>query len=108
MKDFPDRERRGRPRIEQPFPATVRGVDATGESLDIDTVVDNMSSRGLFVRVPRPIEPGARLAIGVRVGMPGAQERSARIAARGVVVRVELMPKGEYGLGVALTRHRIF
>jgi hypothetical protein len=108
VTDFPDRERRGRPRIEQPFPATVRGVDATGEPLDIDTVLDNMSSGGLYVRLPRPIEPGTRVRVGIRVWVPGERQPGARIATRGVVRRVELKPSGEHGLAVAFTRHRVF
>ena len=108
MTDFPDRERRERPRIEQPFPATVRGVDATGEPLDIDAVLDNMSTGGLYVRIPRPIEPGMQLTFGIRVAVSGAQEPAARIAARGVVRRVDLTIRGERGLAVEFTRHRIF
>jgi PilZ domain-containing protein len=108
VTDFPERERRGRPRIEQPFSATVRGVDATGERLDIDAVLDNMSTGGLYVRIPRPIEPGTRLTFGIRVWVPGALEPGARIAARGVVKRVNATPRGEYGLAVEFTRHRVF
>ncbi len=92
----------------QPFPVTVRGVDATGEPLDIDTVLDNMSGGGLYVRIPRPIERGARLTAGIRVSPSGALERSARIAVRGVVTRVDLTPSGEHGVALAFTKHRIF
>lgn len=108
MTDFPDRDRRGRPRIEQPFPATVRGVDATGEPLDIDAVLDNMSTGGLYVRIPRPMEPGMRLTFGIHVWVPGAEEPGARIAARGVVKRVNLTSRGEHGLAVEFTRYRVF
>jgi hypothetical protein len=108
VTDFLDRERRGRPRVERPFPVTVRGVDATGEPLDIDTVLDNMSVGGLYVRLPRRIEPGARLAVGIRVSVSGAQERTARVATRSVVKRVESAAGGEHGLAVAFTRHRFF
>ena len=106
LTDF--RERRGRPRVEQPFPVTVRGVDATGEPLDIDTVLDNMSAGGLYVRIPRRIEPGARLAVGIRLSVPGGQGRKARVAARGVVLRADSTAHGEHGLAIEFTRHRVF
>jgi hypothetical protein len=44
LTDF--RERRAGRRVERPFPVTVRGVDALGEPLDIDTVVENVSKGG--------------------------------------------------------------
>ena len=108
MTDFPDRERRGRPRIERPFPVTVRGVDAMGEPLDIDTVLDNMSVGGLYVRLPRRIEPGAQLAVGIRVSVPWEEGAGARVATRGVVLRVESKSDGDHGLAVEFTRYRVF
>jgi hypothetical protein len=108
VTDFRQRERRGRPRVEQPFPVTVRGLDAMGEPLDIDTVLDNMSVGGLYVRIPRRIEPGARLTVGIRLSVPEAQERTACVATRGMVLRVESAPGGEHGLAVAFTKYRVF
>ena len=108
MTDFLERERRGRPRVEQPFPVTVRGVDAMGEPLDIDTVLDNMSVGGLYVRIPRRIEPGARLAVGIRLSERWDERPAARVATRGVVLRVDSKPDGEHGLAVEFTRHRVF
>ena len=108
MPDFPDRERREKPRVEQPFPVTVRGVDATGEPLDIDTVLDNMSVGGLYVRIPRRLEPGAQITVGIRVSAPWEERPAARVATRGVVLRVESKPDGEHGLAVAFTRYRVF
>lgn len=38
-------------RIELPFPATVRGVDATGERFTVDTVLDSLSAHELCLRL---------------------------------------------------------
>jgi hypothetical protein len=102
------RERRARPRVEEPFPVTVRGVDVTGERLDMDTVLDNVSEGGLYVRIPRRLELGSRVTVGIRFYDPETQSPGARVAARGVVLRVESIPFGEHGLGVGFAKYRVF
>ena len=94
--------------MERPFPVTVRGVDAMGVPLDVDTVLDNMSVGGLYVRIPRRVEPGAQVTVGIRVSEPWEERPAARVATRGVVLRVESKPDGEHGLAVGFTRYRIF
>jgi hypothetical protein len=79
-----------------------------GEVLRIETVLDNISASGLFVRIPRPIEPGAILAVGFRLLASGRQDGGARVAARGRVKRVELTDDGQYGIAVEFARHRVF
>ena len=106
LTDF--RERRAGARVQLPFPVTVRGIDAIGEPLDIDTVLDNVSRGGLYVRIPRRIEPGAQLAVGIRVSGPCEEGPAARVATRGVVLRVESKPDGDHGLAVEFTRYRVF
>lgn len=79
-----------------------------GQPLDIDTVLDNLSVGGLYVRIPRRMEPGARLAVGIRLSEPGAGQPAARIATRGVVLRVETTSGGGHGVAVAFERYRLF
>lgn len=79
-----------------------------GEALGIDTVLDNISANGLFVRIPRPIEQGATLAIGIRLSVAGPEGGGARVATRGLVKRVELTPDGQYGIAVEFVRYRVF
>ncbi len=86
MTDF--RERRAGVRVELRFPVTVRGVDAVGEPLDIDTVLDNVARGGLYLRLPRRVEPGAQLTVGIRVFRPlggeiGGPRRNAGRGAAG-------------------------
>jgi hypothetical protein len=102
------RERRGGPRIERPFPITVRGVDVVGEPLDIDTVLDNVSRGGLYMRLPRRVEPGAQLRVGIRLSEAWEERPGARVATRCTVLRVESTLNGEYGVALAFARHRVF
>lgn len=39
-------EQRRHPRLYEPFPTQVHGVDAGGEAFDINTVLDNLSAGG--------------------------------------------------------------
>jgi hypothetical protein len=99
-------ERRSVPRIAAPFPATVRGVDQAGDRFRIDTVLDNFSAAGLYVRLARPIEPGATLFVVVRFTVAPAPKLAAPgVAARGVVVWAEPQP-GAWGIAMKFTRQR--
>src|SRR5262245_25287060 len=100
-------ERRSTPRIDLPFPATVRGVDRNGERVEQETLLDNLSAAGLYLRLARPVEPGATLFIVVRLtATPGQSTVGPGVAARGSVLRVDLRPGGACGVAVAFRRHR--
>jgi hypothetical protein len=82
-------------------------VDASQEAFESKTVLANFSAGGLYVRLTRCVEPGAklfaviRLSTSLRSGAP-----APCLAARGVVVHGDPQPDGRYGVGVAFTRHR--
>ena len=100
-------EQRRQPRLYEPFPTQVRGVDAGGETFDINTVLDDFSAGGLYLRLPQRLEPGARVFAVVRLATrkgPGGSE--ARVAVSGRVRRVEPKPDGGCGVAVQFTRHR--
>ena len=100
-------ERRSMVRVDLPFPATVRGVDADGERFAVDAVLDNLSAHGLYVRLARPIEQGARLFFCVELALttePGVC--APRVALNGVVLRVDPQPDGRCGIAVAFDHHR--
>ena len=100
-------ERRSVLRIELPFPATVRGVNATGERFTIDTLLDNLSTHGLYVRLAHRVPPGARLLVVVRLStIPDPEVPAANVALHGVVLRAEPQPDGRWGLAVQFDRHR--
>ena len=107
MPPYQDIESRSSPRIELPFPATVRGVDATGERFTLDTVLDNLSAGGLYLRLARPVRRGMKLFIVVRLSTCRDPEvPAARVALQGVVLRAEPQPDGRCGVAVVFQRHR--
>ncbi|MCZ7572245.1 MAG: PilZ domain-containing protein [Ardenticatenaceae bacterium] len=100
-------ERRAKPRISEPYPATVRGLDGSGWAFEEETVLDNLSAGGLYLRLPRSIHPGARLFIVFRLSTsPYERDPSSVVAVRGVVLRAELQPDGSCGLAVTFRHYR--
>lgn len=94
-------------RLYEPFPITVRGVDANGESFEVNTVLDNISAGGLYMRLGRRVEVGARLFAIVRLSITQSEPVSVpRVAIRGVVVRIEPLPDSTWGVAVKFTHHR--
>jgi hypothetical protein len=108
LSDFRDRERRASSRTHTSFAVTIRGKDAHGKALDFDTMLDNLSGSGMYVRIPRRFERGEPVAVGIRFAETGTLDRVARVAARGIVVRVDPTPDGAFGLAIAFTKTRVF
>jgi hypothetical protein len=100
-------DRRGKQRIELPFPVVVRSVERDGRCFRMETALDNLSSTGLYVRVVWPMEPGATVFVVVRLSTtPACQVRAPNVAAHGRVVRAERRPGGAWGIAVVFTHHR--
>ncbi len=100
-------EHRERLRLDLPFPAIVRGVDAMGDRFQEEVVLDSFSPHDLSLRLWRPVRHGTRLFICIRFGLgSGMQGRGARVALHGMVRRTEGQPDGRCGITVAFDRHR--
>ena len=98
-------ERRRKPRITGPFPAVVRGVDAGGETFELNAVIDNISAGGLYVRLGQRVVPGTTLFL--LASFSSAEWIAApRLALHGIALRTELAPCGACGVAVALSYHR--
>ena len=102
-----EKERRSHFRLYAPFSLTVCGKDANGEAFRIATVLENISAGGLYVRLERRVEVGARVFTVVHFTadqtdmVPGPH-----VAMRGVVVRTEPLLQDMWGVAVAFTRQR--
>jgi hypothetical protein len=83
---------------------TLRSIRASNEIFHIETALDNISAGGFFLWLQRPFDPGARLAVVIRLSTQGA---GARVSARGVVKRVEVAADGLYGVAVKFAGHRV-
>jgi hypothetical protein len=102
-----DADRRRRPRIHENFPVKVRGNDLNGERFQIDTVLDNIGSKGLYVRLARRVEPGANIFIVVRLSSStDASVFAPRVAISGEVLRAEPQPDGSCGVAIGFQQHR--
>jgi hypothetical protein len=97
------KERRRMVRIKTPALARIRGAGGIGRRLDVSTIVDNIGSGGFYVRLLRPVEPGATL-FGLVQFAP--TPTGLRLAVRGRVVRVERLPGDVYGVAVKILNHR--
>src|SRR5437773_1151145 len=99
-------DRRRKPRIYEPFPAKVRGIDSRGDPFEVEAVLDNLSAGGLYMRVKRRMEAGVKLFIFFRLATRLTPEaKGLRVAARSRVLRSEPQPDGACGVAVAFERH---
>lgn len=99
-------ERRNKPRIYDPFPTTVEGVDANGEAFKCQTVLDNFSAGGLYLRLARRVEQGTELDFVIRLSTAPTNETDrARVVMHGVVLRAEPRPCDTCGVAVASIRY---
>ncbi len=98
-------ERRVTPRIETPFPVTVRSVDIDDQPFEAHTVLDNFCSRGLYLRLAWQIQQGSRPFVLIRLSiMPSASATS--IALHGVVLRTEKRAGGAFGTAIGIVHYR--
>lgn len=99
-------ERRCFPRISDPIHTLVRGVDGGGNEFEIETLLDNLSAGGLYLRISRFVAVGEKLSFIVRLSVAGKQDQKVpRIAARGKVLRIEPQNRGLYGLAAIFLDH---
>jgi hypothetical protein len=104
---YAGQERRTAPRIETPFPLLVRSIDIANRRFEEHTVLDNLSSGGLYLRLAWRIRLGARLFALVQIAVaPDAGAPAACVALHGVVLRTEPRPGGVFGTAIRLTHHR--
>ncbi|HEY3129084.1 MAG TPA: PilZ domain-containing protein [Acidobacteriota bacterium] len=100
-------ERRQHQRIYMPFPAKVRAIGLSGEPFHVDTVLDNISAGGVYIRLAQPVKLGERVFVVVRLSTGRKKnERVPRLAMLGTAVRVERQAGGRCGVAVASTGTR--
>ncbi len=94
-------ERRAKPRVSEPFPTTVSAIDKAGESFELDCVLDNISSTGLYLKMPRQLEQGSEVRLIVNFSAGPSPAAGASI--RGVALRSDLQADQRWGLAVAIS-----
>jgi len=96
-------ERRRKPRLNDSLPVRVWGIDAEGEILCVDSQLDNISSSGLFLRIPRQLKISSQISLVVRL-MRGS---GVMAAIRGKVLRDDPQLDFTRGIAVKITEHRV-
>jgi hypothetical protein len=91
-----------------PFHAKVEGKDDTGQEFIIQTVLDNVSGNGLYLRIMPCVEEGAKLVIELGLPPPSLTDGATRFLLEGVVVRREKRIGGAFGLAVNFDIVRFF
>jgi hypothetical protein len=100
-------ERRRKPRIFQPFHVRVSGTDILGEAFEIATVLNNMSTIGIYLKLDRNVELGVKLHMVIRLSTAYLEELEiAKVAVEAVVVRKEPLPKGLWGVALIIVKRR--
>jgi PilZ domain len=100
-------QRRSKIRIQEPFPVTVRGVDRNGQEFLTETILDDVSAGGFYLRIPQHVEQGGKLFVVIQLSSENACKGiTPRVAARGHVLRSEPKPDGRFGLAVEIRHHR--
>ncbi|MGI8734015.1 MAG: PilZ domain-containing protein [Pyrinomonadaceae bacterium] len=94
-------DRRAKLRISQPFPTTVSGVDRTGEPFEHVCVLENMSSTGLYLRIPRQVERGREVRM--IINFSSTPSSGAGAAIRGVTLRSDPVADKNWGLAVPIS-----
>ena len=98
---------RGKPRITIPFPVRVRSTDANGKPFEVDAVVDNLGTGGLYMRLPRLLAANAEVVAVISL-FPSREvpSQNARVAIRGTVLRSEPQADGTCGVAVGFSSYR--
>ena len=104
--DFGSRtqERREKARISEPFPARIWGVDSGDLPFNVDCVIDNMSSTGLYVKTPRAVGNGSEVKLIVH--MLSGPSSGVTASVQGRILRSESQADGKYGLAIEISKHR--
>jgi hypothetical protein len=100
-------ERRRKPRIFHPFRILVRGIDSAGEAFETATVLDNMSTLGIYLKLDRSVELGMKLDMVIQLSTSMYEDVDiAKVAVEALVVRKESLSKGMWGLALIIVKRR--
>ena len=97
-------ERRQKARIREPFPARIWGVDSGELPFNVDAVVDNISSSGVYLKAPRAVDIGSEVKLIVHFLSGPTSGVTASL--QGLILRSELQNDGKHGLAIAVSKHR--
>src|SRR5689334_858575 len=101
-------ERRFNARLVAPYPARLFGVDAEGRHFRESAQVENISAGGVFIRLQRTVRLTSCVGVAVRLAHSERIGPAVRLAARGIVVRLEPQVDGTNGVAVEFIRRKLY
>jgi hypothetical protein len=101
-------EQRSSTRIHAAYPARLWGSDRAGQTFKEDTLLENLSGGGVYLRLRKMIQVGSDVVLAARLSTAPVNDVSAlRLAARGTVLRIDPQPDGSYGVAIEFKRRRV-
>jgi hypothetical protein len=97
-------ERRQKGRIMEPFPARIWGIDSGDLPFNVDCILDNISSTGIYLKLARPVDVGSEVRLIVHLLSGPTTGSTASV--QGKILRDELLADGRHGLAIAISKHR--
>ena len=97
-------ERRAKPRIQVAFPSKVWGVDAAGNAFELDCALDNMSSCGVYLKLPKSLVSGDELSL--VVSFVNSADPGAKALLRCQVLRTEPTQDGFQGVAAEIKKYQ--
>ena len=97
-------ERRQKARIREPFPVRIWGVDSGELPFNVDGVVENISSTGVYLMARRPVSVGSEVKLVVHFLSGPTSGVTASL--QGSILRSEPRDGGQHGLAIAISSHR--
>ncbi|HEX3280378.1 MAG TPA: PilZ domain-containing protein [Pyrinomonadaceae bacterium] len=97
-------ERRKKARISEPFPARIWGIDSGELPFNVDGVLENISSTGVYLKTQRNVDVGSDVKLIVHLLSAPASGVTASLQGR--VLRNEPQDDGRFGLAIVVDKHR--
>jgi hypothetical protein len=99
---------REKQRIKVSLPARLRTVETAGEVLEMVGEVENVSSGGLYLRLPRSLVQNTKVNVVFRLPHGSDEATPAPgVALLGTVLRTDELPDGSCGIALTFRRHRV-
>jgi hypothetical protein len=97
-------ERRRKNRFAHRLPARVWGIDIEHEAFGLDCAIENISSAGVYLTIPRRAKSASDVSLIVH--LLDGPHGEATAAIRGKVLRIAPLPDERYGVAIEITDYR--
>lgn len=97
-------EHRRKPRLAEPLRAIVHGVGSSGQAFMAESVLDDISAGGLYLRLAQAVEVGMELVIISKLATsPDENSSGPLVVISGTVTRAQFTPDDLCGVAVEIS-----